>query len=90
MTAKSSEPIRTTHAYEEVCTRLRRAIHLGEYVPGNRLPSERDLADQFGVSRVTVREAIRVLEGEGYIISSGRAGGGTTDRCAARVSSQGV
>ncbi|HLB06750.1 MAG TPA: FCD domain-containing protein [Alphaproteobacteria bacterium] len=63
-------------AYEQVCAQVRRAVHLGEYVPGDRLPSERDLAKQLGVSRMTVREALRVLQAEGYVIATGRAGGG--------------
>jgi DNA-binding FadR family transcriptional regulator len=76
MEAKRMERIKTVPAYEHVCAQIRRAIHLGEYVPGDRLPSERDLSAQLGVSRVTVREAIRVLEAEGYVRSSGRGGGG--------------
>lgn len=70
------ERVKTQPAYEHVCARVRRAIHLGDYLPGDRLPSERDLSDQLGVSRVTVREALRVLEGEGYVVTTGRAGGG--------------
>jgi GntR family transcriptional regulator, transcriptional repressor for pyruvate dehydrogenase complex len=63
-------------AYELVVERIRRAIHLALYVPGDRLPSERALAEEMGVSRVTVREALRVLEGEGYVKSQRGAGGG--------------
>src|SRR5262245_21338895 len=54
-------------AYELVVNQLKRAIHLGSYVPGDKLPPERALAEQLGVSRVTTREALRVLQGEGYI-----------------------
>ena len=68
------ERVKTSPAYEHVCARIRRAVHLGEYMPGDRLSSERDLAQQLGVSRVTLREAIRVLEGEGYVTTSGRRG----------------
>ena len=63
-------------AYTLVVDKLRRAIHFGEYGPGDRLPSERDLANQLGVSRMTVREAIRVLEGQGYVKSRRGATGG--------------
>ena len=69
------ERVKTQPAYEHVCARIRRAIHLGDYLPGDRLPSERDLSGKLGVSRVKIREAIRVLEGEGYIVTTGRPGG---------------
>jgi DNA-binding FadR family transcriptional regulator len=69
-------PIESSAAYELVGDRLRRAIHLGEYGPGDRLPNERDLAERLSVSRVTLREAIRVLEGEGYLQTSRGPKGG--------------
>jgi GntR family transcriptional repressor for pyruvate dehydrogenase complex len=69
-------PVESTAAYELVVDRLRRAIHLGDYGPGDRLPSERVLADRLGVSRVTLREAIRVLEGEGYLHTTRGSKGG--------------
>lgn len=69
-------PIDVRPAYAAVVERLRRAIALGAVLPGERLPSERALADSFGVSRVTVREALRVLQGEGVIVTRrGGAGG---------------
>jgi DNA-binding FadR family transcriptional regulator len=70
------EPVETIAAYKLVVERLRRAIHLRQYVPGDRLPSERKLAESLGVSRVTVREALRVLQGEGYLESRRGAMGG--------------
>jgi GntR family transcriptional repressor for pyruvate dehydrogenase complex len=72
------EPIGFSAAYEVVTERIRRAIHIGSYVPGDKLPPERALAQQLGVSRTTVREAIRVLEGEGYVASRRGASGGIT------------
>ena len=74
LSGRQMKRVETLPTYEHVCARIRRAVHLGEYMPGDRLPSERDLAQQLGVSRVTLREAIRVLEGEGYITTSGRGG----------------
>src|SRR4029079_3166877 len=69
-------PVATIPAYELVLEQLRRSIQLGHFLPGDKLPPERDLARQLGVSRTTVREAVRVLEGEGAVeIRRGSAGG---------------
>jgi GntR family transcriptional regulator, transcriptional repressor for pyruvate dehydrogenase complex len=55
---------------------LRSQIHGGQLGPGDRLPNERDLAASLGVGRITVREAIRQLVAEGYLVSKrGNAGG---------------
>jgi DNA-binding FadR family transcriptional regulator len=70
--------LRIVPAYEVVLTGLRRAIHLGVYRPGDRLPPERQHAEELGVSRVTLREAIRVLEGEGYVETRRGSTGGVT------------
>lgn len=48
--------------YQTIADDLERAIQIGRYAPGARLPSERELAEQYGVSRPVVREAIIVLE----------------------------
>ena len=69
-------PVVSPAIYELIAERISRQIHLGIYLPGDRLPSERTLAQQLVVSRVTVREALRVLEGKGYIESQRGAGGG--------------
>jgi DNA-binding FadR family transcriptional regulator len=69
-------PVRTGNAFEETVERLLTAIKLGLVAPGQRLPSERDLADRLSVSRVTLREATRALQRAGYVESSrGRYGG---------------
>jgi DNA-binding FadR family transcriptional regulator len=69
-------PVEIAPAYEVVVRHLRRAIHLGTFAPGSRLPTERELAPQLGVSRVTLREALHVLKGEGYVdIRRGQQGG---------------
>jgi GntR family transcriptional regulator, transcriptional repressor for pyruvate dehydrogenase complex len=74
------EPLVVAPAYAVVVDHLRRAIHLGTYGPGDKLPPERTFAPQLGVSRVTLREAIRVLEAEGYLQVRRGATGGVTVR----------
>jgi GntR family transcriptional repressor for pyruvate dehydrogenase complex len=64
---------RTFHAIAE---ELRATIHRGELTPGDKLPAERDLGEQFGVSRLVIREALRCLEQEGLIwVKRGHGGG---------------
>ena len=70
------KPILKVAVHEIVANQLRRAIHRGDYMPGDRLPSERELANRLAVSRETLREAIRMLEGEGYVVSRRGAKGG--------------
>jgi GntR family transcriptional repressor for pyruvate dehydrogenase complex len=70
-------PVRKTKVYEEVASRIQRLILEGRLKPGDYLPPERELAEVFGVSRTSIRDAIRVLEllglveprhGEGTVI----------------------
>jgi DNA-binding FadR family transcriptional regulator len=69
-------PVRTGNAFEETVERLLQAIRLGVVGFGQRFPPERDLAARLGVSRVTLREAIRALQQAGYVEPrQGRAGG---------------
>lgn len=68
-------PLTIPAAYEHVVQRIRRVITLGEVLPGEHLPTERALAESFQVSRVTVREALRILQGEGLIESRRGPGG---------------
>jgi len=56
---------------------LRSQIHGGLLGPGDRLPNERDLAASLGVGRITVREAIRILVEDGYVVSKRGNSGGT-------------
>jgi GntR family transcriptional regulator, transcriptional repressor for pyruvate dehydrogenase complex len=53
--------------YSEVASQIHRLIADGRLKPGDRLPSERELAEVFGVSRSSVRDAIRVLEMRGLV-----------------------
>jgi GntR family transcriptional repressor for pyruvate dehydrogenase complex len=70
------EPVRLRNAGEHVADRLVTAIALGEFVPGQRLPSERDLSSTLGLSRTTVREAVQRLAALGYVeVRRGRNGG---------------
>ncbi|MEX0988955.1 MAG: FadR/GntR family transcriptional regulator [Actinomycetota bacterium] len=57
--------------YQQVADQVREAILTGALSPGDLLPTERSLSDTFGVSRASVREALRSLETEGLILSSG-------------------
>lgn len=57
----------SSRAFEQVIARLEADIVARELVPGQRLPAERELATQLGVSRPSVREALRVLEAMGVI-----------------------
>jgi DNA-binding FadR family transcriptional regulator len=60
-----------------IIDQIRELIHDGKLTPGDRLPSERELCTRFGVSRVTVREALRVLEAGGLVDIRVGAHGGT-------------
>jgi DNA-binding FadR family transcriptional regulator len=53
--------------YRQSAEQLRTLMTAGEFIPGSRLPAERDLAKQFGVSRPSVREALIALEVEGWV-----------------------
>lgn len=68
---------RVRPAYQQVADQLQGAILRGDLGPGDRLPNEVDLAGTFGVSRATVREALRSLASQDLIYSQRGAGGGT-------------
>lgn len=69
-------PVRAGNAFEETVERLLTVIKLGVVGPGERFPAERELAVLLGVSRITLREAIRALQQAGYVESRrGRFGG---------------
>jgi DNA-binding FadR family transcriptional regulator len=69
-------PLRLRNAGEQVAERVVTALALGEFVPGQRLPTERDLAATLNVSRTTVREAMSRLAATGYVeVRRGRNGG---------------
>ncbi len=64
MTISTAE---TQKLYQQVAKAISEAIRSGQYAAGNRLPSERELADEFKVSRPTVREAMIALEIHGLV-----------------------
>lgn len=69
-------PVSSVRVSQVIVDQVRLLIQQGRLKPDDRLPSERDLCEQFGVSRVTVREALRVLEAGGLVeIRVGARGG---------------
>ena len=69
-------PVSRTRASADIVDQIERAIFDRAYSPGERLRSERELAEQFKVSRITVRDALRVLEARGLIrVKVGASGG---------------
>ncbi len=70
------EPIRKSRLSEEVLKRLQSMIIGGTFKEGEQLPSERELSEQFQVSRASIREALRVLEALGFLKPQVGTGGG--------------
>lgn len=74
--APLSEPVQRASATSEVTDRLLAAIAIGEFIPGERLPAERTLAQMLGVARSTVHDALHRLRDAGVVeIHLGRSGG---------------
>jgi GntR family transcriptional repressor for pyruvate dehydrogenase complex len=71
------EPVQTATTFEETVERLGTAIRLGLLAPGARLPPERDLAEQLGIARSTLRQALTALTESGHLIAQRGRGGGT-------------
>ena len=70
------KPIRQFRISEEVLSQLKESILLGEFKSGEKLPSERELTEEFQVSRGAIREAIRILEITGFVaLRQGPTGG---------------
>ncbi|TDD87978.1 FadR family transcriptional regulator [Actinomadura darangshiensis] len=79
-------PAKPRRAFDEIIAQIRDLIQRGELKPGDRLPSERVLAEQFAVSRNTVREALRMLEISGLItLKKGATGGAFISRADSSV-----
>jgi GntR family transcriptional repressor for pyruvate dehydrogenase complex len=59
--------VQTSRLYEHIVRQIEESITRGVLKPGDQLPAERELAQQFGVSRTAVREAVRVLNEKGLV-----------------------
>jgi GntR family transcriptional repressor for pyruvate dehydrogenase complex len=59
--------VRTSRLYEQIVQQIEDSILKGALKPGDQLPSERELAQQFGVSRTAVREAVKALREKGLV-----------------------
>lgn len=70
-------PVRGHMAFESCVEQLGSAIRIGIFRPGDRLPSERELAERLSVSRATLREAISALRAAGFVSTTRGRGGGT-------------
>lgn len=68
-------PVKKTRIHEEIVLKVRDMIEQGKLNSGDQLPTERELAEAFKVSRPSVREALRALESQGFLQS--RQGDGT-------------
>ena len=69
-------PVRPPTTFEETVERLGTAIRVGLLAPGSKLPAERKLATELGISRSTLREALMTLVQSGHLVSQrGRSGG---------------
>src|SRR6202790_3776293 len=59
--------VRSSRLYEQIVQQVEESIHKGAIKPGDQLPPERELAQQFGVSRTAVREAVKALHEKGLV-----------------------
>lgn len=71
------QPVRPATTFEETVERLGTAIRLGLLAPGSKLPPERELSLELGISRSTLREALTTLVQSGHLVAQRGRGGGT-------------
>ncbi|MGD8741085.1 MAG: GntR family transcriptional regulator, partial [Desulfobacterales bacterium] len=62
------KPIRQFRFSQQVLSQLKESILIGKFKSGEKLPSERELTEEFQVSRGVIREAIRILEITGFVV----------------------
>ncbi|MEU0512577.1 GntR family transcriptional regulator [Amycolatopsis sp. NPDC006125] len=60
--------------FERVAESVRRAVRSGEWEPGHKLPSNREMAKEHGVSLATLQKAIALLQDEGWLVSRASVG----------------
>ena len=79
-------PVRAGNGFEEALEQILQVVRLGLVPGGERLPAERELAERLGISRVTLREVLKVLQEQGLVEARRGRYGGTfvlprTDAC---------
>lgn len=74
MTFQPVESYHRTRISDVVADQIKSLIYDGTLLPGQRLPTERELAAQLNVSRPSLREALIRVEADGYVVSAGRGG----------------
>ena len=74
---RQGRPRRNQPAYHQVANEIRNRIIAGDMIPGARLPAEAELSEMFGVSRSTVREALRVVASQSLVKTTRGVTGGT-------------
>ena len=73
MSSETFTAVKRSSIWLSVAKQIRDQIENGVLAEGDRLPSERDLCQRFGISRISLREALRALEREGYLeVQAGR------------------
>src|SRR5882757_5809268 len=63
------DPTSDRAVFRQIADQLREAIDKGKFAEGDKLPSETELVEHYGVSRMTVRNSLSVLQGEGLVVS---------------------
>lgn len=91
-------PVRAGNGFEEALEQILQVVRLGLVPGGERLPAERELAERLGISRVTLREVLKVLQDQGlvesrrgryggtFVLPRGDAGAGGEDELRRRIS----
>lgn len=75
----------TVPLYRQLKEILKEAIRRGEFRPGDRLPTEMELCETFGVSRITVRQALNELANEGFLYRQQGSGTFVNDRIPSKI-----